>query len=124
MRSTSTWIALVAAVAIGATGCGGSSSDSGAGGLTDADPDVTYDLVVKDGAVVGGPQQFEAQSGDVVRLSVQTDEADDVHVHGVDVEAELSADEATDVTFETGDAGSYEVELHDSGALLGTLEVR
>ena len=117
-------IVATAALAIVAAGCGSSDESGSGGGLTDAEPDVTYDLVVKDGAVVGGPQQFEAASGDVVRLAVQSDEDDAVHVHGVDIEVDLAADEPTDITFETGDSGSYEVELHESGALLGTLEVR
>lgn len=79
---------------------------------------------MKDGAVVGGPETFKVNSGDVVQLTITSDVDDQVHVHGPNVEADLPAGEATDVEFRTGAAGSYEIELHGSGALVGTLEVR
>jgi plastocyanin len=107
-----------------AAGCGAESS-GGSIRLSDQEPTEQFDLQVRGGAVVGGPQTFRAKPGDVVRLSVETDAADELHVHGgVDVTVKLEPEEVSSITFEVEDPGTYEVELHDTGALLGQVEVR
>lgn len=105
-------------------GCGSSRSDGPGVDVRADEPDVTFEVSYRDGAVVGGPQLLRAEAGDVVRISIEGDEADEVHVHGIDVSSDLPAGAATAITFEARDTGNYEVELHGSGALLGTLEVR
>lgn len=74
--------------------------------------------------VVVVSRDFKVDSGDVVCLAIESDEPDTLHAHGFDVEMPLEAGEATDITFEARASGSYEVELHDAAALVGTLEVR
>jgi plastocyanin len=113
---------LVACAAWLVAGCGGDGA--GAGSATDADPTVTYDVAVEDGAVVGGPQTFRADVGDVVQLSVQSDTADEVHVHGIDVTVDVEPGEPAEITFEAAATGAWEIELHEAELLLGTLEVR
>lgn len=124
MSSSPRLVATVVTIAAAAVAACGGNGDRPAGGLTDAEPDVSFDVVVTDGEVVGGPQAFRVESGDVVRISIESDDADTLHVHGVDVEVDLDAGETSDVTFQTGASGSYEVELHDASSLVGTLEVR
>lgn len=44
--------------------------------------------------------------------------------HAATVLVVAAAAETAELTFEPADSGAYEVELHESVALLGTLEVR
>jgi hypothetical protein len=59
--------------------------------------------------------------GDKVRIEILSDEPDEAHLHGIDEEAEINPVGA--IEFEAEDAGSYELEFHDSGLVLGTVNV-
>ena len=65
--------------------------------------------------------------GQTLRLTVTSDVADELHVHGYEIEAELPAGQAVTVDVPIGPTpgpGLYEVETHESGLLLFQLEVR
>lgn len=96
------------------------SEDDGAKGAADAEFKVT---IVK-GAVKGGPQSFKVQQGDKVKLVVTSDEANEVHVHGVDVARDIPAGGTATIAFTADEQGSYEIEIEETGVLIGTLEVR
>lgn len=102
-------------------GCGGSSAggDAGSGGRTD-----TIRVAVKDGRVTPATHREPVAKGDTVKLVVTTDTADEVHVHGVDIEKETTPGKPVTITFVAKDAGIYEVETHESGLQLLQLEVR
>jgi heme/copper-type cytochrome/quinol oxidase subunit 2 len=59
-----------------------------------------------------------------VRLRVTSDVADEVHVHGVDeyIDLKPGTEVVRDVVARI--PGTFEVELHDAGDLLFTLQVR
>ena len=102
-------------------GCGGSSTsgDAGDSGKTD-----TIQVAVKDGKVTPATHREPVAKGDTVKLVVTTDTADEVHVHGVDIEKETSPGKPVTITFVAKDPGIYEVETHESGLQLLQLEVR
>ena len=101
-------------------GCGGSSTGGDAGGgKTD-----TIRVAVKDGKVTPATHREPVAKGDTVKLVVTTDTADEVHVHGVDIEKETAPGKPVTITFVAKDAGIYEVETHESGLQLLQLEVR
>jgi len=112
-------LALLLAVLL--AGCGGSSTggDAGRGGKTD-----TIRVAVKDGKVTPATHREPVAKGDTVKLVVTTDTADEVHVHGVDIEKETAPGKPVTITFVAKDAGIYEVETHESGLQLLQLEVR
>jgi heme/copper-type cytochrome/quinol oxidase subunit 2 len=58
-----------------------------------------------------------------VTLAVTSDVADEVHVHGYDVETELEPGTPAELTFDATIPGVFEVELHESGTVLLTLQV-
>lgn len=62
--------------------------------------------------------------GSLVRLVVTSDTAHEVHVHGVDVTADLRPGQPTTLDFVASIPGSFEVELEDTGDLLFTLQVQ
>ncbi len=51
-------------------------------------------------------------------LTVTSDVADEIHVHGYDVTAPVGAGETVTVRLRADLAGSWEVEMHDSGVSL------
>jgi hypothetical protein len=74
---------------------------------------------------VGGEVSRHTVSvGDNVLLVVSGDATDEVHVHGYDLTAELSPDQAATITFVADIPGVFEIELEGAHQLLAELEVR
>jgi len=107
-----------------ATGTGtmtATTEDEGGSGKRAA---VTREVTVQDGAVEGGPQAIRVEVGENVTLTVTSDVADEIHVHGVDVSRDVEAGGTATVNFTPDTPGSYEIELEESGTLIASLEVR
>lgn len=98
---------------------GGSSGDSAAGDGAD----VQATIEVRGGQVRGGTKRVQADVGDTVALTVTSDVADTVHVHGYDLEEPVAPEEPATVAFTVDIPGVFEVELHDSGLKLADLQV-
>lgn len=80
-------------------------------------------LPVAGGQVTGDTGQVPVTAGEQVTLSITSDVADEVHVHGYDLDAELAAGAPAELTFDATIPGVFEVELHESGTVLLTLQV-
>lgn len=85
--------------------------------------DVQASLEVRGGQVVGGVERVEADVGDIVALTVTSDVADHVHVHGYDLETPVSPGKPAEVTFQADIPGVFEVELEDRGLEIAELVV-
>ena len=70
------------------------------------------------------PGRVELPVGSSLRLVVTVDRADELHVHGFDVEKPVAAGRPTSITLTGRDPGVYEVELHEPALLLTRLVVR
>lgn len=79
---------------------------------------------VRAGRPVGGVKRIRVKSGRTVRLAVTADAPEEIHVHGYDIEEELTAGRAANLRFPAELEGIFEIELHGSGELLAELEVR
>lgn len=73
---------------------------------------------------VAGPGRVEIERGEVVVLLVAADVADEVHLHGYDLRADVSPDQAAMIEFTADIPGIFELELEDGHTLLAELEVR
>lgn len=62
--------------------------------------------------------------GDTVTLLVASDHADEMHVHGYDLEEKLQPKNATVLTFKADRSGRFTIELHHAHLELGALEVQ
>lgn len=124
---------LLALVAIGGlAACGGDEdTTTGAGTITenerpaqntDSAPAVP-EIVVRDGEPVGGVRELEYDAGDQIRFKVRSNRADEVHVHGYDVEQEIPAGGTATLSFPADIEGIFEVELHGSEAQIAELRV-
>lgn len=84
--------------------------------------DQLIEVTVAGNSVEGGGRH-EVAVGDTVAIVVTSDVADEVHVHGYDVYADIGPGAPTTVVVEAAIPGVWEVELHDSGSLLLELAV-
>lgn len=66
-------------------------------------------------AVVGGePVEIEAEKGDRVRFVVDSDEPDDIHVHGYDIEKSVAPGKPAKFSFTADIEGIFEIESHEA----------
>ena len=82
------------------------------------------ELTFSGGEVTGGPQRVAVAAGERVRLLVTSDVAEEVHVHGYDLEVALAPGTPTPIDLVGDLPGVWEVELHGSGDVLCELEVQ
>jgi hypothetical protein len=79
---------------------------------------------VRGGEPVGGVKTIEVERGDRIRFSVSSDQSDEVHVHGYDLERPVGPDAPARFSFTADADGIFEVELHGSGTQIASLEVQ
>jgi hypothetical protein len=80
-------------------------------------------IIVRNGEPVGGVQELEYSAGDQIRFLVTSNQADEVHVHGYDVEEEIPPGGAATLSFPADIEGIFEVELHGSETQIAELRV-
>jgi hypothetical protein len=59
-------------------------------------------------------RRIEAKRGDFVRLVVESDAADEIHVHGYDITRKVRPGEAARFSFRADVEGIFEVESHEA----------
>jgi hypothetical protein len=90
----------------------------------DSGPPQRIELGYAGGAVRGGVSRIPVPLGRQVQLVVTSDVADQVHVHGYDLKADVPAGGSGTVDFTADRSGVFEVELESRGTQLAQLEVR
>lgn len=75
------------------------------------------------GGVVDGPDLFEYALGDLVEITVLTDVADEIHVHGFDIRYDAEPGVPVEISFEADAQGIFEVELEESELPLFEIQV-
>jgi plastocyanin len=80
-------------------------------------------IEVAGGEVVGGPKEIRAKEGDVIRFTVKSDVADEVHVHGYDVKKEVAAGGKASFAIPAKIVGIFEVELEGAHLQVASLRV-
>jgi hypothetical protein len=86
-------------------------------------PEVTT-IVVKGGEPVGGVQELTYTAGDEVRFDVESDVAEEVHVHGYDLIEEVSPGKVASFDFPADIEGGFEVELEGAQVQIAVLTVQ
>lgn len=81
------------------------------------------EIEVAGGQPVGGSVGEEVPLGEQVTIRVTADAPDEIHVHGYDLTVAVGPGEPGEVTFVADIPGQFEVELHESGALVAELTV-
>lgn len=86
--------------------------------------DQVVDLVVAGGKVSGASSRTKVKKGSVVRVSVRSDVADEVHLHTYDKRADVAAGGTATLTFTASLAGIFEIELEQRGLVLTKFQVQ
>jgi heme/copper-type cytochrome/quinol oxidase subunit 2 len=81
-------------------------------------------ITVRDGKPVGGVQRLSYKHGDTVRFTVQSDVADEIHVHGYNLKQDVPANGHVTFTFQAKADGIYEIELERRATQIAELRVR
>ena len=81
-------------------------------------------MVVVNGAPKGGIVRESVDKGDSVVLVVESDVADEIHVHGYDVSGDVAAGGTARLAFEATLPGRFEVELEGRGIQIADLTVQ
>ncbi|GAA3179987.1 hypothetical protein GCM10010531_37540 [Blastococcus jejuensis] len=100
-----------------------SSSSSSSPAASPTEDGQRIEVEVAGGQVTGDTGRVPVAAGEHVTLSITSDVADEVHVHGYDLDAELVPGTPAELTFDATIPGVFEVELHESGTVLLTLQV-
>lgn len=82
-----------------------------------------YEMVIEHGTKRSGPEVMQVIEGDEVTLTLRSDHADELHVHGYDLHAKVKAGVPTVLNFKANRTGRFTLELHHSNLELGALEV-
>lgn len=82
-----------------------------------------FDWRVTQGRRISGPELIQVRQGDSLMLTLISDHADELHVHGYDLELELKPGEAATLSFEATHTGRFDLELHHAHLELGAIEV-
>jgi FtsP/CotA-like multicopper oxidase with cupredoxin domain len=101
------------------TDTGGGTGDGGAQAPTATEeepppppePEVTR-IQIRDGSVVGGPQDIEVTRGDTVRIVVTSDAPDEIHLHGYDITRNPEPGRPARFQFRAEAEGAFEIESH------------
>ena len=121
------------ALAAGLTACAGTAAPDTAAGSSSAGTAPSssastpagqrIEVQVSGGEVSGDTGRVPVAAGEHVTLVLTSDVADEVHVHGYDLEADLSPGQPTEIAFDATIPGVFEVELHEAGTQLLSLQV-
>ncbi|MBA2641502.1 MAG: hypothetical protein H0U82_01080 [Actinobacteria bacterium] len=96
---------------------------------TETDPvptDTTETVVrieVRDGVPAGGIVRETVEKGERIVLVVESDVADEIHLHGYDLTRTVAAGGSTRIAFRATIPGRFEVELEERGVQIAELTV-
>jgi plastocyanin len=111
-----------AGTATSGSGSSGQATTEGAAGGTEGEGAATT-IVVKNGEPVGGVQELEYTAGEQIRFTVDSDVADEVHVHGYDLMKDVPAGGSVSFSFPAEIEGIFEVELEKHQEQIAELRV-
>lgn len=90
---------------------------------TTVGPAVTLIEIVVTGGTVDRVERFDLPLDGAVRLVVTADVSDEIHLHGYDLHADVAPGRDAVVEFDATIPGVFEIEMEDSGVLIGELQV-
>jgi hypothetical protein len=101
---------------------GGNGSQGNGGSQKPEEPEVAT-IVVRNGQPVGGVQELEFARGEDIRFVVESDVAEEVHLHGYDVAKDVGAGGEVSFDVPATIEGVFEVELEHSVVPLAEITV-
>jgi hypothetical protein len=106
-------IVVIAVIVIG--GGGSDSKDTTASG--------PQTVTVVNGKPEGGVKTITYNKGDAVDLTVKSDTADEIHIHGYDLHKDVTKGGSVHFTFPASIDGKFVIELENAGEQIASLQV-
>ena len=106
---------VIVVVAVILIGGGSNSSDKTASG--------PQTVTVVNGKADGGIKTITYNKGDTVDLTVNSDTADEIHIHGYDLHKDVPKGGSVHFTFPASIDGKFVVELENAGQQIASLQV-
>jgi hypothetical protein len=123
MRKSQRIALLVGAVAVLVIGF--ALANSGGGANKSTAPVVRhFNVVVAGGKPVGGVRQLVANKGDTLDLTVRSNVADEIHIHGYDLHKTVAAGGSVHFSFKATIDGNFVIELESRAEQIASLTVR
>jgi hypothetical protein len=119
-------LALFAIGGLAACGSSGDNSTAAGGGAASSEKAAKPSaptIVVKNGEPVGGVRELEYNAGDEIEFTVDSDVADEIHVHGYDLMKDVPAGGSVSFSFPAEIEGIFEVELEGLKEQIAELRV-
>jgi hypothetical protein len=111
-------VAAVVVVVIAAIVIGSGGSDS-----KDKTASGPQTVTVVNGKPEGGVKTITYNKGDTVDLTVKSDTADEIHIHGYDLHKDVTKGGSVHFTFPASIDGKFVVELENAGEQIASLQV-
>jgi hypothetical protein len=105
----------LAAIALGAGSLGPVGWPCGARAQSQGAAEQVFDLRIQGGEVAGDLQTLRVTQGDRVRLRWTADAPTVLHLHGYDIEQEVSPGQVTEMRLEAYATGRFPIEVHGHG---------
>jgi maltose-binding protein MalE len=114
-----------AATATQATGTGTATTTSTSTTATQSEPagPKTFTVIVKNAKPAGGIEKIKVNKGDEVRIVVNSDTTDEVHLHGYDIHKDVKAGGSATFNFKATIDGGFVMELESRGEQIAELTV-
>jgi FtsP/CotA-like multicopper oxidase with cupredoxin domain len=81
-------------------------------------------VTVVNGKPDGGVKTITYNKGDTVDLTVKSDTADEIHIHGYDLHKDVEKGGSVHFTFPASIDGKFVVELENAGEQIASLQVQ
>ena len=116
--------ATTAATAATSASSGGATSSTEAASTTAGFSGVVVEAKVTGNQVETASRRVRIDLGQKVRVQVEADRAEEVHVHGYDLKGDVAPGKPAIIDFTANVPGVFEVELEESGLKLFELQVQ
>ena len=80
-------------------------------------------VTVVNGKPQGGVKTITYKKGDTVDLTVRSDTADEIHIHGYDLHKDVTKGGSVHFTFPASIDGKFVIELENKGEQIASLQV-
>jgi hypothetical protein len=80
-------------------------------------------ITVKGGQPQGGVKKLKAKQGDQVKITVESDQDGEIHLHGYDIMKDAGPGSPAEFDFKADIPGIFTIEVEDTGTEIGELEV-
>jgi phage-related tail protein len=97
---------------------------AGACSSTTSSGPLTIDVTVANGKVSPSGAKYDVTKGSTVTINVSSDANETVHVHGYEIEKDVTPGQKLVITFVASMTGSFDIETHVIDATIATLNVR